>query len=154
MRPVDLVCVALLSLGTDQALALPEIGTGSPTGKPISLRQLAENPRDYVGEKVVLPSIGCVNNPKSGFTCAAIVAGQALRIQASALGPKTRIEVAERLTRGCKGTANVTRAECRVDAEIQPTNVDRDTMDTDEGSRPIVLIYSQQIEMYQPKRPK
>lgn len=133
-------------------MALVEIGTGSPTGVRVSQRQLVDAPKSYVGRKIVLSGIGCVDDAKSGFLCVAIVGGQALRVEAGALGAKTKLEIAERLIGDCKGTANLTRSACRVDAEIEPANAYKDVMETSSGTMPIVVVYSPQIEMYEPRR--
>ena len=141
-----------MKLITVAVLALAEIGMGQATGERVTARQLLQAPKDYIGKTIVIPDIPCVDNPKGGFLCVTIVDGQALRIEASSLGAKTKIEIAERLTQGCKGTANLTRSVCRVDAEIEPKNAYKDIMDTENGSMPIAGIYSGAIEMYSPKR--
>jgi hypothetical protein len=151
MKQLAVICACTIFM-TATALGLPEIGRGSSTGERVSVRRLVDDPRTDVGRRIVVPAIACVDNPKGGFVCVATAAGQALRITATSLGPKTRIDIAERLIRGCKGTANLTRAECRVDAEFELTDTFRDVMDTPNGSMPIVVLYSPQIEMYAPRR--
>ena len=66
-----------------------------------------------------------VDDPKGGYVCVKTVGGQILRVQAAALGTKTDTVLAERLLGDCKGTANLKRASCRVDAEIEPRDVVR-----------------------------
>lgn len=121
-------------------------------GAPVSQRDLTETPRAYVGKRIVIRGINCVDDPKGGFLCVAIVGGQALRITASALGAKTALPIAERLIGDCKGTANLTRSSCRVDIEIEPTSGVRDVMDTPNGTMPIAVVVAPQIEMYQPAK--
>jgi hypothetical protein len=128
------------------------INSGMPTGERIALRELTESPKAYIGRQIIAPGIGCVDNPKGGFLCVAVVGGQALRIEASVLGARTKVEIAERLTGDCKGTANLSRSACRFDAGIEPTAGYRDTMETPSGSMPITVIVSPSIEMYRPVR--
>ena len=133
-------------------LALAEIGSGSATGQRVSLRQLAEAPKDYVGRTIVVSGIGCVDDPKDGFVCVATVGGRAVRIEASVLGAKTRQEIAERLIGACKGLSNLSRPACRVDAEIEPRNAYVDTVETPDGSKAGIVVNSGAIDMYAPKR--
>lgn len=133
-------------------LALAEIGTGTMQGEPVSAKAVVQAPKDFVGRTIVLPAIPCVDDPKGGFLCIAIVGGQALRIEAGALGARTKLEIAQRLTGDCKGTANLDRSACRFDAEITPRNAMKDIMETPSGSMPLVLIYSGAIELFTPRR--
>lgn len=95
--------------------------------------------------------MGCVDNPKGGFMCVEPVGGQMLRIDASALGAGTGSRIAERLIGDCKGTANLSSLVCRVEVEITPRSTHRDMLETSAGSRPIVVVYSGQIDMYEAK---
>ncbi|GJD65206.1 hypothetical protein [Methylobacterium frigidaeris] len=133
-------------------LALAEIGAGNATGTRVTPRQFVDNPKAYVEKTVVIPGIACVNPPKGDFLCMMKVGGQVLRIQASGLGPKTNLTIAERLTGDCKGTANLENPACKVDAEFTPRTVVKDAVDTPWGSLPVVEVYAPQVEMYRPKR--
>lgn len=117
----------------------------------IAFKALVKDPKSYLEKPIRLPAIGCVDNPKGGFLCVDQIGGQMLRISADALGAKTSKKIAESLITDCKGTANLTSAECRVEIEISPRNAYRDTLETPHGSMPIVVIYSGIIDMFAPK---
>lgn len=129
-------------------LVLAQLGSGPPEGTKVTAKQLIEAPRLYVGQKIVLDGIGCVDPGKTGFVCTAVVSGQALKIEASILGPKTAQGIAERLIGECKGTANLARPKCRVAIEIEPTSSHRDMMETEAGTMPISVVVSPRIEMF------
>ncbi|GEO98051.1 hypothetical protein [Methylobacterium haplocladii] len=113
------------------------------------LQRLVDMPDTFIGKRIVVPSVNCVDDPKGGYVCARSVGGQKLRLQAGALGTKTGAKIAERLLGDCKGTANLKRAACRVDAEIEPSRGTRDITETPSGSMPITVIDAPSIEMYE-----
>lgn len=147
-----IVGFGVMKLTAIALIALAEIGSGQATGERVSVPQLMRSPKGYIGKNIVVSNIPCVDNPKGGFLCIVVSDGQALRIEVVVLGAKTNIDIAERLTQGCRGSANLSRPACRVDAEIEPRNEYRDVMVTSDGSMPIAVIYSGSIEMYAPKR--
>lgn len=112
------------------------------------LRKLVDDPDVYLRRKVRVSGIPCVDDPKGGYVCSKAVGGQILRIQAEALGTRTDAMIAERLLGDCKGTANLKRAACRVDAELEPSNAKRDVTDTPGGSMPITTIEAPDVDMY------
>ena len=112
------------------------------------LRKLVDDPGAYVSKRIRVASISCVDDPKGGYVCMRTVGGQILRIQAEALGAGTEMGIAERLLGDCKGTANLQRTACRVDAEIEPSSGKRDVMDTPGGSMPVTIVEAVDIEMY------
>lgn len=118
----------------------------------VTTRQLAGAPKTFVGRTIVVPDIGCVDDPRSGFVCIAIAGGRALRIEASVLGAKTGTTATGRLISDCKGTANLQRPICRFDAEIEPTTAYSDTLDTPQGSMPVSVVRTGQIDLSVPRR--
>ena len=135
-------------------LALAEIGAAIATGQRITPRALVDSPHRYIGKLVVLSDIACVDNPRDGYTCEAQVGGQMLRIDALALGDKTTPEISRRLIGDCKGTANLDRNVCRIEAEFTPATARTEIIETDRGTQSVVLIFSRRIEMYERSRRK
>lgn len=133
---------------------LAEFASAVATGQRITPRELVDAPYRYVGKLVVLSDIACVDNPVDGFTCMTTVAGRILRIDAAALGEKTTPEMSRSLIGECKGTANLDRDACRVQAEFTPQTARTLTIDTDRGSQPVVTIYSRRLELYPRPRGK
>lgn len=131
--------------------ALAGIATAHAAEQPVGLKQLADAPKSYVGRKITVSGIGCVDDPKGGFVCLATVGGQAVRIEATVLGGKTKSPITERLIGDCRGTANLTRPACRVDVEIEATTGYRDVVQTASGTLPVSVLVSPRIDMFAPK---
>ncbi|ACL55611.1 hypothetical protein [Methylobacterium nodulans] len=132
-------------------LALAEIGTGAPTVQIVTPRKLIDNPRSYLHQKTLVQNIHCIDVPRGRLICIVPIGGQIIRLEGSALGAKTPLSIAERLTGDYKGTANISNAACVVDVEIEPTSVVKDMLDTPSGSMPLLTVYSPLIEMYRPR---
>lgn len=126
-------------------LALAPANLSAQTLKP---ERAIEDPRSYLGKTVRIGPINCVDNPSGGFICLTVARNQGFRIDASYLGEKTAQNIAEKLIGECKGTANLTSRRCEFEAEITPVGVDRDTVETDRGSRNLVVITSMKIELF------
>ena len=139
MRFIGVMVIALIA-------TFPMTGMAQ-TIKNVSPKELANNHARYKGETIRLKGINCVDPIKGGFRCIANTGGRVLRIDAGFLGPRTTGEIAQHIIEECKGTANITRSECKFNIEITPANSIKETMDTDGGSMEVVLIYSAGIEM-------
>lgn len=145
MRAILTALILVMGAGT---CGIAQEGTDPRSDRRTDLKRLVDDPDVYLRRKIRVPSIPCVDNPKGGYVCMKSVGGQMLRIQAEALGTRTDAVIAERLLGDCKGTANLRRAACRVDADLEPSNGKRDVTETPGGSMPITTIEAPDIDMY------
>lgn len=148
MKYMGLLMAALFSATNSGPTIAEDWPFKAAPAKMVTTRQLADTPKDFIGQQIKVGLFGCVDRGGAGFICLSIANGQAIRITAGALGAATFQSVAESLIRECKGTANIARRECQFEAHIKPMSAVRDMMATDDGTMPIVIIYSNQIDLF------
>lgn len=115
-----------------------------------SLKSLVADPKAYVGKDVIIPRVRCVDPGGAKFVCTEPVGGQAIRIEAFALGRWTSDEIVDQLISDCKGTANLSRPECTFRVAIKPSSAAKLMEETSAGSLMFAHIFAPQIEFYEP----
>lgn len=139
-----LTCAALWlnhPVGAEERSSLP----------PTPVTKYLKGVRNKMNELVHLKGGNCVDPGSNGFVCWFNANGQALLVKASTLGPDTSLEIAEALLEQCKGTANLSSSKCRFDIEITATNTGREMLNTGGGSRQMVVVYTNMVDMYSPR---
>ncbi|KQP16615.1 hypothetical protein [Methylobacterium sp. Leaf93] len=116
----------------------------------VSVPDLIANPAKRIGESIVIRRIRCVDPGGAGLVCVAVRGRLTLRIEASLLGPFTKVDIAEKLIGLCKGEAKLDAAACTFDILITPKTTRQD--DGTGGRGTVTVIYGNEIEMYAPRR--
>jgi len=123
---------------------LPGLGTAS-------LQNIVLSPRRFIGRTLRFSKVACISDPKAGFTCVQGVGGRVFRLDASFLGAKSPLSVAEKLLQDCTGSFNLERPDCIFDIEFEPTSGYVETVSTPRGDIPVAILISPGIEMWIPK---
>lgn len=134
-------------------LALVLVTSGAMAQTPrVSPGAFLASPEQYRDQPVRLGPMGCIDEPKSTFRCAAQAAGQILVIEGSVLGSATSLRISELLLGPCRGSANLTSPGCQFDVAIVPTAFEKSMIDVGSGTRQRVRVISTQIDMFTASR--
>lgn len=109
---------------------------------------LARKPNAYIGERVQISAIQCIDDPRSGFFCIKSLPGRYLSIRARFMGAFVRQSLVEHLVSACKGSGNLGSELCKFDIEIIPTEGSATTMMKAENGGEIPLTIVRSDELY------
>lgn len=102
---------------------------------------LAVSPRLFVDKPVIIKSIRCVSDEKSGFTCIKYLSGRLIVVGATYMANETKQSIAKHVIDQCTGSANLERSTCAFDIEATPINDGIiSMMPTPSGSIPLTRI--------------
>jgi hypothetical protein len=136
--------ISLLAL-----LAMLSASTAASGQLRVTEADILRAPKSYVGQKLRIVDIYCVDPGKGGFLCLKEAQGQILMVDGLVMGPSTSSTMAELLSGGCKGTANLGNARCLMDAEFELTAAAREMVDGPSGSIQRVTLVTGTLEFRQ-----
>ena len=130
------------------ALAAIDAAGAAPETARVEARALLSDGRGYVGRRIRLNALSCVDSGGAGFVCTAEIDGQVLSLTAPVLGVETVVSVSRKLGRDCKGTDKLQRPTCRFDVEIKPASVAKGSVNASGGRRALVTVFAAEIDLF------
>ncbi|WP_375465421.1 hypothetical protein [uncultured Methylobacterium sp.] len=130
------------------ALAAIDAAGAAPETTRTEARALLSEGRSYVGRRIRLNNLSCVDSGGAGFVCTAEIDGQILSLTAPVLGVGTIAVISRKLGRDCKGTDKLQRSACRFDVEIKPTSVAKGSVGASGNRRPLVTVFAAEIDLF------
>ena len=112
----------------------------------VSSLDMSRRPSAFVGERVTLPAIGCVEQ-KDSYVCVAKAGGSLIAIDAVILGDGTDIDTSQHVDDYCKGSSNLDSSACSFDATFVPTSFVRETASTPSGDDLLIRFYVRTIDL-------
>lgn len=146
-RPMIALLLAVIVINSGGRSAADQI-------RSVPEAALLSAPKSFVGQKIRLDRIYCVDPGKAGFVCLKEVDGQYLMVEGLVMGASTPQSIAELLIGGCKGTANLGAERCKMAVEFEVTAAIREMIETDSGSVQRVTLATGVLEFYPTRRAK
>lgn len=139
---------ALIAACLGFALAAIDAAGAAPEAARAGARTLLSDGRSYVGRRVRVNNLSCVDSGGAGFVCTAEIDGQILSLTAPILGAQTIAAIGRKIGRDCRGTDKLQRPTCRFDVEIKPATVAKGSVNAPGGRRPLVTVFAAEIDLF------